>query len=43
MKSRLETDSYGRKKVYDACVEPCAMKKACASLAGNGPDQLSIT
>ena len=27
MKSRVETDSKGRKKVLDACTEPCAKEK----------------
>jgi hypothetical protein len=39
MKSRVETDSYGRKKVYDACLEPCAIEKGMRFIG----DQLSIT
>ncbi|MDO6453862.1 helix-turn-helix domain-containing protein [Neptunomonas phycophila] len=34
MKSRVETDSYGRKKVYDACMEPCAIEKGMRIIGG---------
>ena len=34
MKSRVETDSYGRKKVYDACIEPCAIEKGMRLIGG---------
>ncbi len=34
MKSRLEIDSHGRKKVYDACYEPCAIEKGMRIIGG---------
>lgn len=34
MKSRVETDGYGRKKVYDACMEPCAIEKGMRIIGG---------
>ncbi len=34
MKSRVETDRYGRKKVYDACMEPCAIEKGMRIIGG---------
>ncbi|MBE1286221.1 MAG: transcriptional regulator [Alteromonadaceae bacterium] len=34
MKSRVKTDSYGRKKVYDACMEPCAIEKGMRIIGG---------
>ena len=34
MKSHVETDSYGRKKVYDACMEPCAIEKGMRFIGG---------
>jgi len=34
MKSRVETDNYGRKKVYDACIEPCAIEKGMRIIGG---------
>ena len=34
MKSRVETDNYGRKKVYDACMEPCAIEKGMRIIGG---------
>ncbi|MDX1452871.1 MAG: helix-turn-helix domain-containing protein [Oleiphilaceae bacterium] len=34
MKSYVETDSYGRKKVYDACMEPCAIEKGMRIIGG---------
>lgn len=34
MKSRVETDSYGRKKVYDVCEEPCSIEKGMRFIGG---------
>lgn len=34
MKSKIETDSYGRKKVYDACLEPCSIEKGMRIIGG---------
>lgn len=34
MKSRVETDSKGRKKVLDACTEPCAIEKGMRLIGG---------
>lgn len=34
MKSRIETDSYGRKKVLDACMEPCSIEKGMRLIGG---------
>jgi len=34
MKSRVETDNYGRKEVYDACIEPCAIEKGMRIIGG---------
>ena len=34
MKSRVEPDSYGPKKVYDACLEPCAIEKGMRFIGG---------
>lgn len=34
MKSQITTDSYGRKKVLDACLEPCAIEKGMRLIGG---------
>lgn len=34
MKSSIETDSKGRKKVYNACMEPCAIEKGMRLIGG---------
>lgn len=34
MKSRVEADSYGRKKVFDACMEPCSIEKGMRFIGG---------
>ena len=34
MKSRVEADSYGRKKVFDACMEPCSIEKGMRIIGG---------
>ena len=34
MKSRIETDGYGRKKVIDACMEPCAIERGMRIIGG---------
>ncbi|MCG9713346.1 helix-turn-helix transcriptional regulator [Shewanella insulae] len=34
MKSSIKTDSKGRKKVYDACLEPCAIEKGMRLIGG---------
>ena len=34
MESSIETDSKGRKKVYDACMEPCAIEKGMRLIGG---------
>ena len=34
MKSLIETDGYGRKKVIDACMEPCAIERGMRIIGG---------
>ncbi len=34
MESSIETDSKGRKKVYNACMEPCAIEKGMRLIGG---------
>ena len=34
MKSSIKTDSKGRKKVYNACMEPCAIEKGMRLIGG---------
>jgi DNA-binding HxlR family transcriptional regulator len=34
MKSSIKTDAKGRKKVYDACTEPCAIEKGMRLIGG---------
>ena len=34
MKSHVETDRQGRKKVYDPCLEPCAIEKGMRLIGG---------
>ena len=34
MESLIKTDSKGRKKVYDACMEPCAIEKGMRLIGG---------
>lgn len=34
MKSSIKTDGKGRKKVYDACMEPCAIEKGMRLIGG---------
>ncbi len=34
MESRIEKDSYGRKKVFNACMEPCAIEKGMRLIGG---------
>ena len=34
MKSRIETDNYGRKQVFDACMEPCAIERGMRVIGG---------
>ncbi len=34
MKSRIETDNRGRKRVTDACEEPCAIEKGMRLIGG---------
>lgn len=34
MKSSIKTDAKGRKKVYDACLEPCAIEKGMRLIGG---------
>ena len=34
MKSRIESDSKGRKKVYDTCSEPCSIEKGMRMIGG---------
>lgn len=34
MKSFIETDSYGRKKVFNTCHEPCAIEKGMRIIGG---------
>lgn len=34
MESSIETDSKGRKKVYNACTEPCAIEKGMRLIGG---------
>ncbi|MDK1285710.1 transcriptional regulator [Pseudoalteromonas phenolica] len=34
MESSLKTDSKGRKKVYNACMEPCAIEKGMRLIGG---------
>ena len=34
MESRVETDSYGRKSVVDACLEPCAIERGMRIIGG---------
>lgn len=34
VKSRVETDSKGRKKVFDECTEPCAIEKGMRLIGG---------
>lgn len=34
MKSHVETDGQGRKKVYDPCLEPCAIEKGMRLIGG---------
>ena len=34
MKSKIETDSYGRKKVINVCREPCAIEKGMRFIGG---------
>lgn len=34
MESRIETDAYGRKKVFNACTEPCAIERGMRIIGG---------
>lgn len=34
MESQVKTDSYGRKKVLNACLEPCAIEKGMRLIGG---------
>lgn len=34
MKSRIKTETNGRKKVYDVCTEPCAIEKGMRLIGG---------
>ena len=34
MESYLETDSYGRKQVFNVCAEPCAIEKGMRLIGG---------
>lgn len=34
MESFVKTDSYGRKKVFNACMEPCAIEKGMRLIGG---------
>ena len=34
MESYLETDSYGRKKAFNVCTEPCAIEKGMRLIGG---------
>jgi len=34
MESYIETDSYGRKKVFNVCSEPCAVEKGMRFIGG---------
>ena len=34
MKSYVETDSYGRKKVFNTCTEPCAIERGMRLIGG---------
>lgn len=34
MKSRVETDTKGKKQVYDACTEPCAIERGMRMIGG---------
>ena len=34
MKSRIETDTKGKKQVYDTCTEPCAIEKGMRMIGG---------
>ncbi len=34
MKSRVKTEANGKKKVYDACEEPCAIEKGMRLIGG---------
>ena len=34
MKSRIETDDYGRKRVFDACMAPCAIERGMRVIGG---------
>ena len=34
MKTEIKTDSYGRKKVLNACTEPCAVEKGMRIIGG---------
>ena len=34
MKSRIETDTKGRKHVYDACTEPCSIERGMRMIGG---------
>ncbi len=34
MESYVETDSYGRKKVFNVCTEPCAIEKGMRLIGG---------
>ena len=34
MESSIKTDSKGRKKVYNACMEPCAIEKGMRLIGG---------
>lgn len=34
MKSSIKTDDKGRKKVFDACLEPCAIEKGMRLIGG---------
>ena len=34
MESYIETDSYGRKKVYNQCTEPCAIERGMRLIGG---------
>ena len=34
MKSRVETDTQGKKLVYDACTEPCAIERGMRMIGG---------
>ena len=34
MESYVETDSYGRKKAFNVCTEPCAIEKGMRLIGG---------